>query len=100
MKKETRELAPFKKLLLRELPDVWFFKTNERNVAGIPDIIGCFRGGFFGLERKTLEGRATPLQLHTLGLIEKAGGVGMISTPANNDEVLARIRENVKRQKS
>lgn len=100
MKQETRELIPFKRKLIRELPDCWFFKTNERSVAGIPDIIGCYLGGFFAVERKTVKGKATPLQLHTLGKIARAGGVAMVSTPENEDDVIEAIRENVKRSAS
>ena len=42
-------------------------------MAGLPDIIGCYRGRFFGIETK-LDTRVSVRQAYVHGLIERAGG--------------------------
>lgn len=61
----------------------WWFKTHggAMQVAGIPDIIGVYRGSFFGLEvKRPNAGVATRLQLDTLRKIYYSGGVAAIVT--------------------
>ena len=51
--------------------------TQEK---GLPDIIGCYAGKFFGLEVK-LPGKRhtlTPRQEYVLEKIRRAGGVGVV----------------------
>lgn len=49
-------------------------------MAGIPDLIGCIDGRFFGLEVKRPGGRATALQSAILRRIEQAGGIAAVVT--------------------
>ncbi len=43
--------------------------------AGWPDLIGCYRGRFFGIELKTKKGRPSPAQKEAHMAIITAGGV-------------------------
>jgi len=53
-------------------------------VAGLPDIVGCYQGRFFGLEVKLpgKEHKLTAKQNLTLRRIKEAGGIsGMVIDP-------------------
>lgn len=47
--------------------------------AGIPDIVGCFRGHFFGIEDKKESNTATAIQVKTQRDIVRAGGVTTVA---------------------
>ena len=46
--------------------------------AGIPDIIACIGGRFYGFEVKTERGKPTALQEATLRKIQEAGGIAAV----------------------
>lgn len=46
--------------------------------AGIPDIIACIDGHFYGFEVKTEDGRPTKLQEATIRKILASGGTAMV----------------------
>ena len=56
---------------------------------GIPDIIACIRGHFFGFEVKTDTGKPTELQKATIRKILKCGGTAAVVRSV--DEVRALI---------
>lgn len=58
--------------------DIWFAKISDRYNKGIPDIVGCIDGLFFGLELKRETGKPSGLQVHTINKINKAGGKACI----------------------
>lgn len=65
--------------------DVFVFKVwgSEHMMAGLPDLIGCLRGKFFGLEVKHPEtrGATTKRQEYVGELIQGAGGYwGVVTT--------------------
>ena len=64
------------------LDKVFVFKVwgSEHMMAGLPDLIGCFRGRFFGLEVKTPESRSkvSKRQEYVHTLIRKAGGLAVV----------------------
>jgi hypothetical protein len=63
------------KLHLESLsPDVWFYKSSDRYTSGIPDVIGCCRGVFFGIEIKAPGKAPRKLQAHVLDMIKRSGG--------------------------
>lgn len=67
------------KELKKEVPsDLFAYKTNDQFVRGLPDIIGCYRGVFVGLEIKTETGRLSEAQKLTLEKIKHAGGIGRV----------------------
>lgn len=48
--------------------------------AGVPDIIACVGGQFFGIEVKadSAKNKPTALQLKNLAEIDAAGGIGLV----------------------
>lgn len=55
---------------------------DPRQRRGLPDIIGCYRGRFIGIEVKLpgKENTVTKLQAATLGQIRAGGGIGAMGT--------------------
>ena len=65
---------------LRTVPRCFFWKEHGGmyGTAGIPDIIACIDGRFFGFEVKTEDGNPTKLQEATIRKILAAGGVALV----------------------
>jgi hypothetical protein len=61
---------------LKSLPECFFWKEHGGmyGTAGIPDIIACIRGHFYGFEVKTDKGKPTKLQEAAIRRIRKCGG--------------------------
>lgn len=76
---------------LREIPEIFFFKTQEVSVRGIPDVLICYQGMFYAWELKTEKGKLDPLQEHVLNNIKLAGGIARVVTPANLDECMEEL---------
>lgn len=53
---------------------------SEHMMVGLPDIIGCYRGMFFGLEVKMPDKRSntSARQEHVMNLIREAGGCSQV----------------------
>ena|SRR5690606_3167543 len=53
---------------------------SEHMMAGLPDIIGCNNGKFFGLEVKLPENRSgtSKVQEHVMEKIRNAGGISQV----------------------
>jgi hypothetical protein len=60
--------------------------------AGVPDIIGCYKGVFFAIECKAGSNKTTALQDRELKKIRKAGGVTLIINEENIEYVKAAIQ--------
>ena len=60
--------------------DIFFWKEHGGMYgrAGIPDIIACIDGKFYGFEVKTEIGRPTKLQNSTIAKIRNAGGIAQV----------------------
>lgn len=56
-------------------------KTITTNRTGVPDILVCWRGEFIAIECKDVGklNRLTPLQMHHLSMIERAGGKVLVA---------------------
>ena len=65
---------------LKTLPRCFFWKEHGGmyGTAGIPDIIACIDGQFFGFEVKTRTGKPTTLQEATIRKINDAGGTALV----------------------
>lgn len=65
---------------LRTVPRCFFWKEHGGmyGTAGIPDIIACIDGRFFGFEVKTEDGTPTKIQEATIRKILAAGGVALV----------------------
>lgn len=73
----------------------WFVTHADKfGTTGLPDIIGCYQGKFFGLEVKLpgKEHTLTERQARRLAQITKAGGVGKMVTSV--DEAAAIVFGN------
>ena len=76
---ESRLQARIQNILRKQVGGYWVkIWGGPFQKAGVPDLLGCVDGCFFAFEVKTETGKATPLQLHTLDLIEQAGGCAHI----------------------
>lgn len=66
--------------LFKNRAELFFWKEHGGmyGTAGIPDIIACIDGRFYGFEVKTDEGTPTKLQLATIRKINAAGGIAQV----------------------
>ena len=74
--------AKVKKVVVKHLKSMgayYFYPvTGGWGFSGVPDIVACFRGKFFGIECKAGKGDTTTLQDRELDKIRKAGGVALV----------------------
>lgn len=65
---------------LKTVPRCFFWKEHGGmyGTAGIPDIIACINGRFFGFEVKTATGKTTGLQDAAIRKINEAGGTAVV----------------------
>jgi Holliday junction resolvase len=79
--------AKVKKQVTRQLDDIgayYFYPvTGGYGRSGVPDIVGCYKGSFFGIECKAGKNKPTPLQDINLKEIRKAGGMDMVVNEDN-----------------
>lgn len=89
-----REITHSIKSLLSQF-GIWHFKHFGGLYApkGIPDIIGCYKGQFIGIEIKVAGGRVSPDQERVLQNINDAGGIAFVARSV--DEVIEKL--NLKR---
>lgn len=67
----------------------WFIKYwggGNFTKKGIPDILACLDGDFFGIEDKAPDGKPTLLQIVNLEKIRKAGGYGILLYPKDFEQ--------------
>lgn len=82
---------------LKAIEGMFVFSKEAKSLRGYPDIIGCYRGHFFGweLKRSASEARKRTgrivLQQHILKLIQQSGGIGEIVHPDNYEEKLTAL---------
>jgi Holliday junction resolvase len=83
--------AKVKKKVVAQLKDLgayYFYPvTGGYGRSGVPDIIGCYDGKFFGIECKAGKNKPTPLQEKNLKEIRTAGGIDMVVNEDNIHEV-------------
>lgn len=88
--------SKFQKIVTNRLDelgkDCWYEIIQALTIRGIPDIIGCYKGKFFGWEIKRSEAEARKktgrivLQKHRIRKIQQAGGVGRVVFPENLED--------------
>jgi VRR-NUC domain protein len=61
----------------------WKEHGGMYGTAGIPDVICCYRGRFYGFEVKTETGEPIELQKATIRKIQKAGGTALVVRSEN-----------------
>jgi Holliday junction resolvase len=87
---DTPEAKVKKKVvaILKELRAYYFYPvTGGFGGSGVPDIVGCYNGKFFGIECKAGKNKPTPLQLKNLTAITAVGGVALVVNEDNIDDV-------------
>jgi len=73
---------------LKALGAYYFFPaTGGYGKSGVPDIVGCYQGKFFGIECKAGKGKTTALQEQQLAQIAAAGGVAAVVNEQNMLEI-------------
>lgn len=64
---------------LKAMGAYYFFPVSGGfGYSGVPDICGCYRGKFFGIECKAGKNKPTALQEKNLERIKQAGGLAMV----------------------
>lgn len=84
------------KKYLKSLDKCFFWKEHGGmyGVAGIPDIICCYRGLFLTFEVKRPDGRLTKLQEKTIKEIQAAGGQAYVVRSVEEvKNIIQRIEE-------
>lgn len=80
-----------KEKVVKTLKDygVYYFYpvTGGYGASGVPDIIGCYHGTFFGIECKAGKGKTTALQDKNLNMIAASGGYTEVINEENIDAV-------------
>ena len=78
---------------LKTVERCFFWKEHGGmyGTAGIPDIIACINGRFFGFEVKTEKGSPTKLQESMIRKIREAGGTAAVVRSA--DDVKAILKQ-------
>lgn len=89
--------AKVKKVVVKQLKELgayYFFPaTGGYGKSGVPDIVGCYKGMFFGIECKAGSNVPTPLQEKNLRDIRNASGFDLVVNEENMDKVGKLIRE-------
>ena len=69
---------------LKEMGTYYFYPvTGGYGKSGVPDIVGCYKGTFFGIECKAGSNAPTALQRKNLLDIELAGGIAVVCNEKN-----------------
>ena len=72
---------------LKALGAYYFFPLSGGfGRSGVPDVVGCYKGRFFGIECKAGSNKPTALQTKNLQEIDTSGGVSMV---VNENNMLA-----------
>ena len=67
--------------ILRKLKErgVYAVKVMTANRNGVPDILACHRGWFYGIEVKAPGGKLSAVQEANLDWIVEAGGIALVA---------------------
>ncbi|MFA5543407.1 MAG: VRR-NUC domain-containing protein [Bacilli bacterium] len=81
---ESRIVKNIIKHIKKNFPGSFFIKTHGGpfQVKGLPDIMGCYKGVFIGLEVKVpgRENTVTDFQIYRINQINTAGGFATVVT--------------------
>lgn len=78
---------------LKELGAYYFYPvTGGFGSSGVPDIVGCYKGRFFGIECKANGNKPTELQKMNLKKIEEEGGIAIVVDEGNAKEIGAYLQ--------
>jgi Holliday junction resolvase len=78
---------------LKALGAYYFYPvTGGYGSSGVPDIVGCWNGTFFGIECKAGKNKPTMLQQKNLADIAAAGGIALLINEQNADRIASLLR--------
>ena len=78
--------------ILKEFGAYYFYPvTGGYGKSGVPDIVGCYNGRFFGIECKAGKNKPTPLQEKNLSDIDSSGGIAIVINEDNVEFVRAAL---------
>jgi Holliday junction resolvase len=84
-----------KKVVVKQLNSLgayYFYPvTGGFGASGVPDVVGCYKGKFFGIECKAGKNKPTTLQFQNLTKITAAGGISLVVNEENMNDVLTLI---------
>lgn len=66
----------------------FFPATGGYGKSGVPDIVGCYNGKFFGIECKAGKNTPTALQQKNLDDIAAVGGIAVVINESNWTDVM------------
>ena len=73
---------------LKEMGAYYFYPvTGGYGASGVPDIVGCYKGIFFGIECKAGSNKPTPLQDKNLTDIRNQKGIAVVINEKNISSV-------------
>lgn len=73
---------------LKALGAYYFYPvTSGYGSSGVPDIVGCYNGKFFGIECKAGKNKPTELQKINLEKIAAAGGIAIVINEDNVEDL-------------
>lgn len=76
--------------VLKDMGAYYFYPvTGGYGQSGVPDVVGCYQGMFFGIECKAGKNKPTALQQMNLDNISKQGGLALVINEDNIDEVIS-----------
>lgn len=79
---------------LKDLGAYYFYPVSGGyGASGVPDIVGCYQGKFFGIECKAGNNRPTALQEKNLRLIKESGGMSVVVNEENMGSVIELLTE-------
>lgn len=81
--------------------DIFYVKffANGYTVSGIPDILACIDGKFWGIEVKAENGKISALQYEKINQIYNSCGIAVVVFPSGFDELKKLIKENKEKGK-
>ena len=80
---------------LKALGAYYFYPvTGGYGASGVPDVVGCYKGRFIGIECKANGNKPTALQQMNLDKIAAQGGIALVIDETNVNELKGMI-ENV-----
>lgn len=81
---------------LKTLGAYYFYPvTGGFGASGVPDIVGCYKGRFFGIECKANGNKPTALQTLNLEHIAAQGGIALVIDETNVADLKGMIEDAV-----
>jgi hypothetical protein len=81
--------------MLNTIPKSYWFKTQQKSLRGIPDLIGIIDGTFVALELKAYgkgkKSQPSPLQRKVMMDMVRAGGLVYVINPKNFDFIFQKL---------